>query len=133
MPRLKHLGFLLIGFLFGFLAVGIPFWSLPYNEVNVPNSLMSAGMLVVVFASLLIRALGAASIWEISLVVGLSVPASVLARVNVETAADPTSHNLWPFEIVFAAAVGLPAALAGALIGSLIARMLARQTRDGRS
>ena len=133
MDTLKHLGLLLIGFLLGFFAVGIPYWSVPYNEVNVPNALMTAGLLVVVLASLLLRAFGVASVWEAALVVGASVPASVLARVNVETAADPTSHNLWPLEIVFAAAVGLPAALAGALIGSLIARMLAGRTRDGRS
>jgi hypothetical protein len=133
MHTLKHLGFLLIGFLAGFFAVGIPYWSVPYNEVSVPNTLMTAGLLVVVLASLLLRALGAASIWEATLIVGISVPGAVLARVNAETATDPTSHNLWPFEIVFASAVGLPAALAGALIGSLVARLLARRIGNGRS
>jgi hypothetical protein len=131
MHTLKHLGLLLVGFLSGFFAVGIPFWSVPYNEANVPDALMTAGILVVAIAALLLRAFGAASVWEAALIVGMSVPAAVLARVNAETAADPTSHNLWPIEIVFASAVGLPAALAGALVGILVAKLLACRIGHG--
>jgi hypothetical protein len=33
----------------------------------------------------------------------------VAVRVVVDTRRDPTSHNLWPFEVLFAAAVALAA------------------------
>src|SRR5688500_11230611 len=33
----------------------------------------------------------------------LSVPVAVLARVVVDAAKDPTSHNLWPLEFIIAA------------------------------
>jgi hypothetical protein len=31
-----------------------------------------------------------------------------LVRILVSTAIDPTSHNLWPLELLFIAALGLP-------------------------
>lgn len=37
--------------------------------------------------------------------------------------ADPTSHNLWPFEIAAAMLLGYGGAVPGALLGTLIGRM----------
>lgn len=47
---------------------------------------------------------------------------AVLGRVAVETSRDPTSHNLWPFEVIIAAGIGL----AGGLLGVLAARLVQR-------
>jgi hypothetical protein len=55
------------------------------------------------------------------LVVGAAVPAPILARIVVDTTKDPTSHNLWPFEVIIAAVIGALCSSAGALIGSLLA------------
>jgi len=49
---------------------------------------------------------------------------AVMARVALEVAADPTSHNLWPFEVVIAGFFGL---LSGA-IGVVLARSAQRIT-----
>jgi len=51
---------------------------------------------------------------------------AVLGRVLVETSADPTSHNLWPFEVVIAGGIGLIGGLAGALIARLTQRFRRR-------
>ena len=59
--------------------------------------------------------------WLTTVIVGASVPAAVFARVIYDTSSDPTSHNLWPFEIILAAGPGLIAALAGAFAGKLLA------------
>ena len=40
------------------------------------------------------------------------VPA-VLGRVQVETGRDPTSHNLWPLEVIIAGEIGLAAPVIG--------------------
>jgi hypothetical protein len=48
----------------------------------------------------------------------------VMARVVVETFQNPTTHNLWPFELVIASAVGLAVASVGSLAGLVIARLL---------
>jgi hypothetical protein len=45
-----------------------------------------------------------------------------MVRVVRETSVDPTSHNLWPFEIVIASGLGFPAAFAGAVLGWLLVR-----------
>ena len=49
----------------------------------------------------------------------------VVLRIVVGTTVDPTSHNLWPFEILYASVVSL------VLLGALAAgrRLLARRAR----
>jgi hypothetical protein len=117
-----------LGFAAGFLAVGIPYWSIPYREADLPSALPAAGLAVVAVVAAVLRASGAARLGRIVAVVGASVPAAVLARVAVETDRDPTSHNLWPFEIAIALGVGFAWALAGALVGLLAARLRGGRT-----
>jgi hypothetical protein len=50
-----------------------------------------------------------------------------MARVVVDTTRDPTSHNLWPFELVIAFLVGLAGTVPGTLIGSVFRRMLGKR------
>jgi len=38
--------------------------------------------------------------WRIAATVPAFVMAFVVGRIIVDTARDPTSHNLWPFEIL---------------------------------
>jgi hypothetical protein len=47
--------------------------------------------------------------------------------VVVDRTGDPTSHNLWPFELVIAFLVGLAGTVPGALIGSVFRRMLGKR------
>mgnify|MGYP003694776637 CR=1 FL=1 len=51
--------------------------------------------------------------WRIAAAVPVTVIAFVALRIVVDTARDPTSHNLWPFEIIIfgAVAVGIIGAL----------------------
>jgi len=46
-----------------------------------------------------------------------------MARVVYEVVPDPTSHNLWPFELALAVVPGFGPALAGAVAGGLAARL----------
>jgi hypothetical protein len=112
-----------IALIASFLAVGLPYWMIPYNELNLPDALMTPGLFAVVFAALLLRAYGGASFWKAASIVGAAVPAAVFARVIWDGAHDPTSHNLWPLEILIALAVGLGCALMGAIAGSLLAKL----------
>ena len=45
---------------------------------------------------------------------------AVAIRVAVDVARDASTHNLWPFELMIALALGLGAALAGTALGSLL-------------
>ena len=122
-----------VAFVLSFLAVGIPYWLIPYNKVNLPSALIEPGLLVVVFAALLIRSQRASSFWEVVSIVGASVPAAVFARVIVDGLKDPSSHNLWPFEVIIALLMGFLCALAGAVAGSLVSTLVARRAGDGKS
>ena len=106
-------------FLVAFLAVGIPYWQVPYAKVSIPNTLMAPGLVIVVLCAALARFAGKHSFFASLLVVAVAVPAAVMARVTVETSTDPTSHNLWPFEVGFAWLVGLLASLVGVVLGSI--------------
>lgn len=109
-----------------FLAVGVPYWSIAYGSVNLPDALYAPGLAAVFGAAALLRMFAGAGFARAWLACAAIVPAAVAARIVVETARDPTSHNLWPFEIVIAAALGLAVALAGAVVGGLLRHAVAR-------
>jgi hypothetical protein len=109
-----------LGFLAAFLTVGVPYWLVPYDKLNLPDALLGAGLLVVIAAAALARAYVGRPFLRVVAVMGSAVPAVVMARVVVDGFRDSTSHNLWPFEVVIAVFVGGLAALAGTLLGSLM-------------
>lgn len=110
---------LLIAFAIAFIGVGFRYWQLPYAQASLPDSLYGPGLIAVGVVALMVRAFGLARFWKAWLLVAATVPAAVLARIVVEATADPTSHNLWPFEIAIALTLGLASALAGTLVGSV--------------
>lgn len=60
-------------------------------------------------------------------VAGAGVPLAVLGKLVRDLIADPTSHNLWPFELAIAAAVGLAAGLVGAFAGWIMIVLVPRR------
>jgi len=121
--QLKTVYWLVAAFVVSFFAVGFPYWQIPYAKVSLPSTLYGTGLLVVGVLAAAARAFGKARLLTVIFAVGGAVPAPILARVAVDTAKDPTSHNLWPFEFIIAAVVGMLCSSAGALVGSLPARL----------
>jgi hypothetical protein len=64
----------------------------------------------------------------IGIVLNLAFPTTILIRVLIDTAKDPTTHNLFPIEIAFALVVGLLAAWPATWLGRSI-RTLVRRRR----
>jgi hypothetical protein len=112
------------GFLAAFFAVGIPYWLIPYNKLNLPDAVLGFGLLVLVVVAALARISSGRRLFVVVAVMGASVPAAVMVRVIFDGFRDSSSHNLWPFELVIAVFVGGAAAFVGALIGSLALRVL---------
>jgi Trk-type K+ transport system membrane component len=107
-------------FLVSFLAVGIPYWRIPYSQAQLPSALYRPGLVIVFLAAFACRYTPSSRFWRTLLVIGAAVPAVIAVRVAYETSADPTSHNLWPFEVVIAAFLGFITAFAGSLAGGFI-------------
>jgi hypothetical protein len=110
---------LVAAFVISFFAVGLPYWQIPYAKVSLPSTLYGMGLVVVGVLAAAARAIGKARLLSVILAVGAAVPAPILARITVDTAKDPTSHNLWPLEFIIAAVIGVLCSSAGALVGSL--------------
>jgi hypothetical protein len=111
------------GFAAGLLLTGIPYWRLPYNAdfFADPGILLGLGGLGLVTAVLAFA--GIAPAGRLFLVMIGAFPGAVALRVAVETAQDPTSHNLWPFELIIMAVFSLIAVVPGLLVGVLLRRL----------
>ena len=123
--------YVIAAFVVAFFATGIPYWQIPYSNASLPNSLFGLGLAAASVASFTLRLISKASFTQATLIVGLAVPAMVMARVIVETFQDPTSHNLWPFELIIASAVGVAVSLVGSLAGGLLAKLLKMGAANG--
>lgn len=114
-------------FLVVFFAAGVPYWHIAYSKVALPDSLYGWQLWLVLMLPLILRTSCNAKFAQALLAVGLALPAVVMTRVLVDTAHDPTSHNLWPFEVIIASVIGLAIALPGALLGGWLARLLKKR------
>lgn len=102
------------------VAVFLPYAGRLDLGIQLPEALYGFGLWVVALSALFARwRLGFGLPWA-AFVAGAGVPLAVLAKLMVDLASDPTSHNLWPFELAIAAAVGFAAGLVGALAGWLM-------------
>jgi len=109
----------------GLLACGLPLWPIPYKQVSMPgNPSPAVWLLAGGAAGWLGGHLLRPGIRLPSLCVAVGFVLAVLLRVGVETAQDPTSHNLWPFEVVIAGGLGLLSGLAGVAVARLLQRLL---------
>jgi hypothetical protein len=111
----QHKNRLVIAFIISLLAVGIPYWLIPYNKVNLPDALIEPGLFVVIFAALMLHSCRIAPFWRIVKIIGAATPAAVCMRVIGDGLKDPSYHNLRPLEIIIALVIGLSCALAGPL------------------
>lgn len=107
-----------------FFTVGIPWWTAPYNHFTLSHPLAILGCLAFVCIAAWVAGWTPLGLGRGGLVVGGAVPCAVLARVVVETMKDPTSHSLWPFEVVFAGVLGFGLAYAAGLVGLLAGKVL---------
>jgi len=100
-------------------------WPIPYSQVSLPGNpspslLFLLGGTIAFVAAFLVRPTFPAALMTVP--VGYAM--AVCARVAVETWSDPTSHNLWPFEVVIMGGLGLVASLVGVTLSRLVQRLI---------
>ena len=111
------------GFAAGLLLTGIPYWRLPYNADYFADPLVLGGFVALAVVAATLVASRATSVGQALGVTVAAFPAAVMIRVVIDTAKDPTDHNLWPFELIIAAIVSLAAVLPGLLVGAIVRRL----------
>jgi hypothetical protein len=126
---MRRTAFLWLPFSFAvaFLAIGIPFWRIPYNQFDLGHGeLLPGAILLGVLTLLLIVAEAARARW-VAIVMSLCVPAIDCVSIAHDTAIDPTSHNLAPFELVAAFILGAAFVVPGLVAGTLLRTLVRRQ------
>jgi hypothetical protein len=113
------------GFLAGLALMGVPFWRLPYNNQEFPYPGLILGMIALGVITAVLTAASPARIKHIFWTMLAAFPTAVAIRVAVEVSQDPTDHNLWPFELIYAAVVSLVAVVPGMLVGALVRKVAA--------
>jgi hypothetical protein len=116
---------LVLAFAVPFLMIGLPYWRIPYAQVALPDSIVSWPIWLVALGALAARLAGAGAVASFA-VTALVLPAMVGLRVVRETGVDPTSHNLWPLELMIVGAMGVGLALLGAGVGAMVLRLRRR-------
>ncbi len=115
-----------------FVVAGIANWRLPYNEGQLPDVLLGLPGLFALLVAALCRVFAPASVLTVAGLVCAAMVSVVVVRIGVDVAADPTSHNLLPFEILIAAVIGFAEGLIGALAGSAISFVSRKFAGDAR-
>ena len=69
--------------------------------------------------------------WQTGSGVGIGLLVVTAVQIIVDLIRDPTSHNLFPFEIVIALALGFPPAVLGVLLGNLVRRKVSAPQLGG--
>lgn len=121
MQHLKVYRPLFIAGVLSFISLGLPFWSIPYSQVNLPQALFSLGLVIWVSSILVLRVRLQIPVRSYGPFMIAIFPAIVMVRVVWECLQDPTRHNLWPFEIIFALLAGALLLLPSAALARLLA------------
>lgn len=108
----------------GFAVCAATLWPIPYREVSLPGNPSPMLWLVLGSCAGMLAGYLLPSGWRAPwLSVAGGFVLAVLARIGFETARDPTSHNLWPFEVIIAGGFGLAAGLAGVALARAAQRL----------
>jgi hypothetical protein len=114
------------GFLIAFLAIGVPYWQIPYNKLDLSHVELVPGIIVLGLATLLVSALGARP-GATLMVMLLCVPAVDMVAIVRDVAADPTSHNLAPLELAMLLVAGAVVVMPSLGIGLILRALLRRR------
>ena len=129
-PKLRFWWFVLATFA-GFGPTAVLFWPLTYTEYLQSNSLILPWVGAIGIASAVVAAFAERAhrsgpgILLLTPWVGVGTILATLGRVAFDVRLDPTSHNLWPFEVVMMLVFSLIPGLFGVLVGRGVGRLLA--------
>ncbi len=103
------------------LLGGLIHWPLPYNNRGWELFLFGGWSLGVVFIAAISMILTTLRVRDVIFSAGFGPAIANFLRVLFDTTfIDPTSHNLFPFEIAFAVMLGIAAATVGSWLGRFL-------------
>jgi hypothetical protein len=105
-------------------VIAVPYWASSYADVRDDGifTWFWEVELALLLGTFLAGSVSRAPLWAVLALMSACLPVAVLGRVVIDTAADPTSHNLWPFEVVLAVVVSVPPICVGGLLAWVVRR-----------
>ena len=124
--NLRHKWSWLIGaFALCFFAGGTMWWRGSYQDY-LDSGFSWRTLLLLAGVALILSWVIGAGIVASAVAVGSAFPAVIMARVVLDGMEDPTSHNLWPFEVAMAFGLGMITTFPSATFGWLLRRVTRR-------
>lgn len=114
----------IIGFVIAFFAIGIPWWSMPYLQIEPTSPAIVPGEMLLVLLTAWAAAQPGASLRGVLALMGMVLPLVDIVSIIHDTAIDPTTHNLAPIEVVMMAVFGLMMVVPGLILGLLARRVI---------
>ena len=104
------------------VVFGSAYWTASYSDLDIASIGLPLYLIACV-PVVVLRAVRAAPYVMASLALPAGLVFAVMARIAIDVTSDPTSHNLWPIEIVIAGVVGLFWGFVAAGVGELVLRL----------
>jgi hypothetical protein len=120
---------LLLAFAAVVLSAGIPYWRLSYDQVNRGQFNLVPGALLLLVLTLVLVLTEAASARKIAATMLACVPVIDAISIVQHTARDPTTHNLWPLELLLATLAGAAIVVPAVMLGLALRWALGRHLR----
>jgi uncharacterized membrane protein YjjP (DUF1212 family) len=108
---------------------GLSYWFNPYDELSLLGisiyKLMGAGAFL---GSLSLTLILNKRPWEIALLITTGIMISIMCRIIFDGINDPSTHNLFPFEIIAALFISVPSAFIGSYLSVLLKFLKSKMT-----
>ena len=116
------LSLLIIGL--SLLVGGIIYWTIPIDDIALlSRQFIVKWCLPVILIGLISFPIGKKRPLNSSILITIGFVSAIIVRIIYDTVIiDPTSHNLWPFEIVISICITFPIAFIGSTISFLAFR-----------
>jgi len=111
------------------VAVGVPMWAAPYNKLDqqLLTGQMLPGMVLLASGTLYLTVSEMMRARRALMLVGACAPIADIILIVRDTSADPTSHNLFPFELIMVTLWGLMFIVPALLLGVALRAWVRRQ------
>jgi hypothetical protein len=115
--------------LVGIMVGGLSYWFNPYDELSLLGisiyKLMGAGAFL---GSLSLTLILNKRPWEIAILITTGIMISIMCRIIFDGINDPSTHNLFPFEIIAALFISVPSAFIGSYLSVLLKFLKSKMT-----
>jgi hypothetical protein len=111
------------------IAVGVPMWTAPYGKMDehLLTGAMLPGIVLLASGTLYLVVAEAMRARRALMLMGACAPIADIILIVRDTSADPTTHNLFPFELILVTLWGLMFIVPAMLIGVALRAWVRRQ------